>query len=263
MDDEVDNQRLGIQSVEIAAEILRGLASAGHAIPLKEVAKRCGYPAGKVHRYLVSLTREGLVDQDPSSGYYGIGRGAVAIGLSGLWASSPVREAAKTLAQLRDTTGETCFGSIWTDVGPIVSLLEESDRPVYMNVRVGAVLPLQSSASGRLFSAYLPEKVVAQAASLQEKIVGDSGRFSSEEERRADIISTIRLGYATVSGLVVPGVTAVAAPVFDYRGKIVLAIGILGRQEELPLTEETPQIKALLEASRSTSARLGYQVNSM
>ena len=258
MDDDSEDQRLGIQSVEIAAQILRGLASAGRAIPLKEAAVRCGYPAGKVHRYLVSLTREGLVDQDAESGYYGIGRSAVAIGLSGLWASSPVREAAKALIQLRDITGETAFGAIWTDMGPVISLLEESERPVYMNIRVGAVLPLSQSAGGRVFSAHLPARTVAKAATLQQKMLSLPGVNLDDEEWKRVSAAVISDGFASIEGSVVAGVNAVAAPVYDYRGKVMLAIGLLGRQQELSLSPDSPQVKALVEVAHSTSLRLGF-----
>src|SRR5579864_5166633 len=84
--DEPDDQRPGIQSVEIGAEILRTLATFGRPVPLRSLAAKCVMPVGKVHRYLVSLTRAGLVEQDATNGYYGVGRSSIAIGLSGLWA---------------------------------------------------------------------------------------------------------------------------------------------------------------------------------
>src|ERR1700758_2681756 len=79
--DQPDDQRPGIQSVEIGAEILRTLATFGRPVPLRSLAGKCGMPVGKVHRYLVSLTRAGLVEQDPTNGYYGVGRSSIAIGL--------------------------------------------------------------------------------------------------------------------------------------------------------------------------------------
>jgi DNA-binding IclR family transcriptional regulator len=70
--------RLGIQSVEVAARILRALAQAGRSLPLKDLARAAGMHPGKAHRYLVSLTRVELVIQDETSGHYGIGPAAIA-----------------------------------------------------------------------------------------------------------------------------------------------------------------------------------------
>src|ERR1700758_95487 len=170
-----DEQRPGIQFVEIGAEILRALVTFGRPVPLRSLAGKCGMPVGKVHRYLVSLTRAGLVEQDATNGYYGVGKSSIAIGLSGLWACSPVKEAARAMAQLRDNTQETTFGAIWTDMGPTVCLLEDSDRPLYMNIRGGALLSISLSAAGRVFAAHLPEEIVKKVVKLQEHTLSISG----------------------------------------------------------------------------------------
>src|SRR4030081_312765 len=76
-------QQPGIQSVEVAAKILRALIDAGRPVPLKEIARLARMHPGKTHRYLVSLTRTELVTQEDLSGHYGIGPMAIALGLSG------------------------------------------------------------------------------------------------------------------------------------------------------------------------------------
>ncbi|MGF7135322.1 DNA-binding IclR family transcriptional regulator [Paraburkholderia sp. EB58] len=257
-DDQADDQRPGIQSVEIGAEILRALATFGRLVPLRSLAAKCGMPVGKVHRYLVSLTRAGLVEQDPGSGYYGVGRSSIVIGLSGLWACSPVREAARAIAQLRDATRDTTFGAIWTDTGPVVCLLEEADRPIYMNIRVGAQLSIHVSAAGRVFAAHLPEESVKKAARLQEHTLSVSGRKFTPAQLR-ELYGEIRAnGYAAVSGLSVPGVSAVAAPLYDHKGNVSVVIGVLGRDNDLALSGESAHIKSLLDCAALASERLGY-----
>jgi DNA-binding IclR family transcriptional regulator len=253
-----DDQRPGIQSVEIGAEILTTLASFGRSVPLRSLAAKCGMPVGKVHRYLVSLTRAGLVEQDADNGYYGIGRSSIAIGLSGLWACSPAKEAARAIAQLRDATQETTFGAIWTDMGPAVCLLEESDRPIYMNIRVGALLPIYLSAAGRVFAAHLPDTVIEKVVRLQENVLPVSepaltSRQASELQRevRAN-------GYAATAGLGIPGVTAVAAPVHDHKGNVTVVIGLLGRESDLPISRDSTHVRSLLDCAALASERLGY-----
>lgn len=257
-DDQGDDQRPGIQSVEIGAEILRALATFGRPVPLRSLAAKCGMPVGKVHRYLVSLTRAGLVEQDAANGYYGIGTSSIAIGLSGLWACSPVKEAARAIAQLRDNTRETTFGAIWTDMGPTVCLLEESDRPIYMNIRVGAQLSIYLSATGRVFAAHLPEEIVKKVVKLQEHTLSVSGQKFTAAQLRELCRETRANGYAAIAGLSVPGVNAVAAPIYDHKGKVTVVIGLLGRDDDLPLSGESGQIKSLLECAALASKRLGY-----
>ena len=264
-DEQTDDQRPGIQSVEIGAEILRALATFGRSVPLRSLAAKCGMPVGKVHRYLVSLARAGLVEQDAATGYYGVGRSSIAIGLAGLWACSPVKEAGRAIAQLRDATGDTTFGAIWTATGPVVCLLEESENPIYMNVRVGAILSIQLSAAGRVFAAHLPEEVVMKAAALQEHTLSTSARKFTSAQLREIHKEVCANGYAAVAGLNVPalGVRAVAAPVYDHKGKVSVVIGLLGRDDDLSLSGDSLHIKSLLEGAAVASERLGYDTEAI
>jgi DNA-binding IclR family transcriptional regulator len=262
-DDQADDQRPGIQSVEIGAEILRALATFGRLVPLRSLAAQCGMPVGKVHRYLVSLTRAGLVEQDEASGHYGVGRSSIAIGLSGLWACSPVKEAARAIARLRDATRDTTFGAIWTDMGPVVCLLEEADSPIYMNIRVGAQLPIHLSATGRVFAAHLPEDIVKKAVKLQEHTLSVSGQKFTPPQLR-ELYGEVRAkGYAAIAGLSIPGINAVAAPIYDHTGKVTVVIGLLGRENDLPVSGESTHINSLLDCASLASERLGYDAGAV
>jgi hypothetical protein len=55
--------RQGIQSVENAMTVLLALERGAGPMTLTQVAEGCGMQASKVHRYLVSLGRVGLVSQ--------------------------------------------------------------------------------------------------------------------------------------------------------------------------------------------------------
>ncbi len=94
----------GVQSVGVAAKVLKALAARGGVLPLKELAAATGMPRAKVHRYLTSLRGAGLIAQDPESGRYQIGAAAVTIGLVGLGRLSPVR-------QLQEFASAPCFRS--------------------------------------------------------------------------------------------------------------------------------------------------------
>src|SRR5262249_23576221 len=72
-----------------------------------------------------------------------------------------VRTSAALLPSLRDEINETVLFALWSAQGPIVFNLEQSSRPVYMNIRVGSILPLISTATGRVFAAYMSGDEVA------------------------------------------------------------------------------------------------------
>ena len=257
-DDSGTDGRLGIQSVEVGAQVLQALVTAGRAVPLKELARLSGMHPGKVHRYLVSLTRTGLVAQDPISGPYGVGPMAIALGLTGLRSTDLFRLASSELPRLRDTIDETVILVIWNSGGPVVVDIEESARPVYMNIRVGSILPAVRSAAGAVLAAFMPADLVAPILAAERKAAGPGNplyQLASIETLFAQVRAD-RL--ATAEGLLVNGVNAIAAPVFDHKGRIVAAIGALGRSEELVVARDGPIAVRLSEVARQMSGRLGF-----
>src|SRR5438094_858621 len=89
----LDRERRGIQSIEVGGEILKALTMDARPMALRELAKAAGMPAGKVHPYLVSFGKIGLVSQDPATGYYLLGPMAIQLGLTSLQTLNPIREA--------------------------------------------------------------------------------------------------------------------------------------------------------------------------
>jgi len=243
----------GVQSADVAATILKTLAAQGGVLALKELARAAGMPRAKVHRYLASLRRSGVVAQDAESGRYRLGEAAVAIGLVGLRLLNPVRQLSAALPGLRERINETVTAAIWSDAGPMVIAIEESDRLVTMNVRVGSVLPVSTTAIGRVFAAHLPG--------------GTTRRFIAAERRRggapdakalARLLHGIRArGLSFRRGALIPNVDAIAAPVFDHRGKLVGVICVVGRAQP-SMARGGRLAHALATAAQNLSRQLGH-----
>lgn len=253
--------RLGIQSVETAAVIMQALAQGGGVLPLNKLAKRAKMHTAKVHRYLISLTRTGLVTQDHDSGYYKIGPLAITLGLTGLRISNPVRTAFDALPGLRDQVNETACLAIWGDLGPTVIALEESSHPVTMNVRIGSVLPLSTTAIGRTFAAYMPPSVIEPFLE-QERVHHRSGTsrhpLPGAGEFEEILAKTRERALSRVQGAALPGVNALASPVFDHRNKLAFVIGVVGRQETLDTDWEGPPAQILKATASELSRALGH-----
>src|ERR687893_302613 len=59
--------RGGVNSVEVAGALLRALAEASGPLRLADLSRATAMPSAKAHRYLVSLARAGLVEQDAAT----------------------------------------------------------------------------------------------------------------------------------------------------------------------------------------------------
>jgi DNA-binding IclR family transcriptional regulator len=247
-----EDRRLGIQSVEVAARILAALAAAPAPVMLKTVAEASGMPVAKVHRYLTSLTRCGLAVQDGAGGRYGVGPFAIQLGLAGLRQVDAVRSAGEALPGLRDEINETVALAVWANRGPTVVRIDESGQPVTMNMRAGSVLPLARSAIGLGFLAFLPRTVTARVLDAERAEAG----VPPDLDRR--IASIAAAGVAVSDGLTLPGVAALACPVFDHEGRVAAVIGVVGRQGGLDLRLDGKPARALRLVAAEVSGRLGY-----
>jgi len=146
----------GVQSLEIGMTILRAISTGHRAMMLKDIAAAADMPASKVHRYIVSLVRCGLVEQDPMTSRYDLGPFALSLGLVAVDRLDRVKLGLSAIAELRDEVNQTTALAVWSDNGPVIIRSMRPYRPITVNVVTGTALQLLTSASGRVFGACLP-----------------------------------------------------------------------------------------------------------
>jgi DNA-binding IclR family transcriptional regulator len=251
----IERPKRRIQSVEVGFRIIRALEAADGQLPLKEIAARAGMPASKAYLYLSSYAREGLVQQDEATGHYGLGPFAAQLGLAALRQSDVITLAREELAELRSATRCAAYLSIWGNRGPSIAVKLDGPRQGSLTIRLGYVLPLLHSATGRAFLAHLPESETAPLLALELRR-GGNGPHRREV---AEIVAAVRRdGYATSENLLNAGFAAMAAPVFDFSGQMAAALTILGPNAEMTAALRPALASALLPAAARLSARLGY-----
>ena len=261
------NQR-GIQSVEVGGQLLRALAHSGRTMALKDLAREAGMSAAKAHPYLVSFGKLGLIEQDAASGRYGLGPLAMQLGLISLQQFDPVRLATPVIAELAQALNLTVAIAVWGNRGATIVRIEEAPSAVHVNMRHGTVLSLRGTASGLLFAAHLGE---AQVADLLTHEPADPAPTATAESRprtrprlqRLDDDLKARLAEVRKQGIsravdgAVPGVSAMAAPVFDERGSMVLSLTAIGPSAIFDTRLDGPVASALRGAAKMLSQQLG------
>ncbi|WP_440995813.1 IclR family transcriptional regulator [Arhodomonas sp. SL1] len=242
----------GVRSVETGMTLVAALAAEETGMGLGALARRAGMAPAKAHRYLVSLARAGLVEQHPDTGVYDLGPLALELGLAALRRMDIVRLADAALHRLRDELDETVLFAVWGNRGPTVVRWLESSDAVTVNVRLGSVMPLLRSATGRAFLAWGARAVVQPQ--LEHELAGAS---SEEAEAMAERIR--RDGVATVSGDLLPGIAAVAAPVFDHQDEVAGVVTALGYSAGFDARPGEAPAAAVCAAARDLSRRLGHR----
>ena len=243
----------GIQSIEVGGQLLLAMAHLARPTPLKDLAREAGMNPAKAHPYLVSFGKLGLIQQDPMTGYYGLGPLALQLGLISLQQVDPLRLATAELPRLARAIGHTIGVAMWGNRGPTFVRLEEGPTAVHVNMRHGTVVSVKGTASGRLFAAFVPREQVLEALSLE------SGETKTRLDPRfeADLKRIRERRFSSIADGTVKGVTALAAPVFDGFGKMVLAITAIGPSATLPADEDGPAALELERAAQAISGQLG------
>ena len=254
-------ERAGIQSVEVGFGLLEALSLAPGPLMLRDLAAAAGMSAAKAHRYLVSFQRLRLVAQDATSTRYDLGPAALKLGLASLSRLDAVKLARERIGPLVEQIGHTLALAVWGNQGPTIVHWEESAQAVTVNLRLGDVMPLLSSATGRCFAAFLPRDAITPLLKDELALAQKQGRAdvpASLPQARALLDEVRQRGAARVVDTLLPGIVAFCVPVFDSDGHMVLGLVALGPRGTFDPEWEGAVDRPLRAAARQLSSDLGY-----
>ena len=265
---DTDRTQRGIQSIEVGGQLLLALVHQGRPMALKGLAFEAGMAPAKAHPYLVSFGRIGLIEQEPITGHYFLGPLALQLGMISLQQANPVQVATPLLGALAQRIGQTVAIAVWGARGATIVRLEESPAAVHVNMRHGTVFSLTNTASGRLFAAYLDAALMKQRLDIARRNRRANPEASvpgmpavaplpSWREFERQLAEVRAHGLSRSVGEVLPGVNAMAAPVFDHAGGIVLAITAIGPAAVFDTRWDGALARALRACAAQVSQRLG------
>jgi DNA-binding IclR family transcriptional regulator len=124
---------------------------------------------------------------------------------------------------------------VWGNHGPTIVHWQESPQAITVNLRLGDVMPLLTSATGRCFAAYARPEAIAPALKAEVALLakiptnlprGDAP--TSMAAAQAVLKETRQQGLGRVCNTLLPGIAGFCAPVFDASGHMVLGLVSLG-----------------------------------
>ena len=255
-------QPQGVQGVEIGARLLLVLARADGPMALRDLAIAGKLPPSKTHRYLVSLCRAGLVEQDGRNGLYDLGPAALTVGLAAQYRLDELRLADQAVDRLFAATRLTVGLAVWGDHGPTVLRRREGLHAVTVTRRVGSTMSTITTNAGRVFAAFLPSHLSGAMVDA-EFAAGLVPVHQGKKLTRAGfdrLLAKIRKqGWSATRGDSYVGLDAVAAPVFDRDGNVLMTISVMGARDVVDVSPEGVAFGELMQAAAWLSDRLGYR----
>lgn len=140
--------------------------------------------------------------------------------------------------------------------------LHEARQPLHVAMRVGTVMSVLGTATGRAFAGVLPPERVHEVLAFGVGPLGESAvALAPAAEVEAELASARREmaehGLGRAHGRPIPGVNAFSAPALDHEGQPAVVITALDHQDRLSADWGSAAARAVREAAAEISARLG------
>ncbi|MBJ9898426.1 IclR family transcriptional regulator [Burkholderia cenocepacia] len=262
-DDAPPKAQRGIQSVEVGGRLLDGLARRRKPLGLSELAAAADLSTAQAHTYLVSLTRLALVKRDALTGNYEPGPLSLRLGLMSIERQPAYRATLPHAVRLAETVGLSVALSVPGVLGPTIVRIEHGGYPLHVNLHVGSVMSLDTTATGRVFRAFgdaaqLDAMAASQAGAGDTLAGAESESVASDAGAQPAELDAIRMrGIERSIDRPSPGVSGMCVPVFDAQGRLQLALTVIGSTGSIDVDWDGPIAVALRDAARQATASLG------
>ena len=247
----------GIQSVHTALRVLEALCESRKPMGVTEIANHMGETKTRIFRHLRTLLADGYVHQDTESEKYRLSIKLFHLGRAAEEQSDLLAEARRVMQTMCDRLNITVSLGRPVDKGVFIVDIVRADTPFEISTRPGYILPFNSTAQGKVVLAHAtPDAVKEALARPLERLTPET--ITDPDVIRAQIQKARIRGWAVAPGETLPGLNALAAPIFDASGKLVATIAFIGTTQSLPKTTPPAMISSIIEAGRTISQALGY-----
>lgn len=250
----------GIQSLERASAILDEVARHAGGIGLAELARAVGLHASTTFHLAKTLVAVGFLRQAAETRVYRLGPKIFALAAGASGELELVRTATPVLEALAAATGESAHLAIGAGAGDVTVVARTAGSGAFQMIdRGGGVRPAYCTALGKiLLAAAAPdafERFLDEALLLPrtERSITDPDRL------RQEIQQAQRQGLAFDDCEFDAEVRCVAAPVRDFTGRVVAALGLSGPVWRMSMQRVHDVAAEVAKAATRLSSELGFR----
>jgi DNA-binding IclR family transcriptional regulator len=246
-----------LSSVKNALRILRSFTMEEPEKKISDLSLSLGMNKSTVSRTMATLASEGFVYKDPETRQYRLGLSILS--LSGIVNSHMdiYKESQSVLNRLVENIGETAQISVLDNHEVIYLQKVDCHHPVRVLTSVGKRNPPYCTSSGKILLAYAEDDIV-EAVVEKGLTKFTKNTITNPDKLRAHLKQIKESGYTFSNEEILEGVNSLAAPVYDYRGKVIAALAIVGPKQRIQPSKVPGYAKKVKEAAMEISNRLGY-----
>lgn len=245
-----------LRSLNHVLDILEALHAHGPDVGVTDLAREVGMTKSSVHEILANLEARSYVARC-GSGRYALGIKLAELGFAVERERGITDAAAPYLKRLATLAGESTHLSVY-DIGEVVYLNKvTTPHAVQAYTTIGGRAPAHCVATGKAQLAFQEPGLIEPLLATLERYT--AATITDADEMRREL-ATIRFqGFAVNAGEWRADVVGVAAPIYDFSGATVAAIGISGPLFRFTLEtarEYGPEVAGI---AAEVSGLLGYQ----
>ena len=222
------------------------------SLTLQEISERIRMPKTTAFRLVNTVERAGFLIRMDNQQYC---LSLKLVRLAGMVRSTlSMRDIARpVMAEVNSQTSETITLNTVSGTERMVLEVVDTPSPLMSMARPGQHMPLLYGASGRILMAHMDEAELEKV--LKVTAIGkDVDRAALDRE----LARFRRQGYALTRGQRVPGLTAIAVPVFEIDGKVRHCLALTGPSVRVDAMD-LDFAEIMIAAGRDLSNRLGAQ----
>ncbi|MEY3308887.1 MAG: transcriptional regulator [Pseudomonadota bacterium] len=202
-------------------DILELLASGPNGLSQVEIAKTLGRTTSEIFRMLMVLRKRGYVELAEEADRYSLTTKLFELAHR----HPPTRRltsiAGDAMQRLANRVNQSMHMVILHSAKVLVIAQVDCQDNNLTSVRLGAHIPIFETSSGRVLAAWMDDAALADLLAAADP--APEARIAAF---RGDLPGVRALGHCQSPSFTIDGVTNIAAPVFDFRGRAIAAITI-------------------------------------
>jgi IclR family transcriptional regulator, KDG regulon repressor len=257
MVDQKNNGENYLSSVKNALRILNSFSMEEPEKKISDISVSLGLNKSTVSRTMATLASEGFVYKDPDSKKYRLGFSILT--LSGIINSNMdiYRESQPILIKLVESIGETAHVSIFDHLEVVYLQKVECNHPVRFLTHVGKRNPAYCTSSGKVFLAFSKDDVVEEI--IEQGLKKYTKNTITDPEKLKEHLKEVReRGYSYSIEEFSEGVVTIAAPIYDYNGKVIASLSVVGPKQRISRDKILFFAKKVISSSQEISRNMGY-----
>lgn len=237
--------------------LLEEVAKVGVPVTPAMVNETLGLPKPTIHRLFATAEAEGFLQRDIDGRSYSAGRRMRLLATNTLSSEHLRTVRLAVLKSLAVKVGETCNLAIPERDGMFYLDRVETHWPLRIQLPVGTQVPFHCTASGKMYLSTLRHDYLERFLKNTTLEMQTDRTITDPIQLRRELEQTRARGYATDDQEFMTGMTAIAVPITDNRGRLLSTLSIHAPE----LRRDLPNLEGFLSVLQDAASELSAIVN--